>query len=176
MDTTQHTFNIASNIPWLLILKILSVAINIFVLIRWIRGKIILNKFLLGRWEGNMVNSTTQAKLDCILIVTECAERANKAFFYYEQTYKQEITVRGGDELHDYDSDTLFIRNKKWKPVFFRQFHIAYNDVVGATQADFTGTVNYQWNCDIQNIWTKPKIKIAISGNSIELKGVLHKS
>lgn len=176
MDTTQHTFSFANDIPWLTILKILSVTINFLILYKWIMSKIILNRFLVGRWEGNIVNSKTKAKLDCTLIVTECATRTNKAFFYYEQVFNQEITVRGSDELNDYDSNGMFIWSKKWSPNFFRRFHVAYNDVVDATQIDFTGTVNYQWNCDVQNIWNKPKLKVAIAGNSVNLEGVLHKS
>lgn len=176
MDTTQHAFSFAYDIPWLTILKILSVAGNLVILYKWIMSKIVLNRFLVGRWEGNIVNAVTEARLSCVLIVTECAGRDNKAFFYYEQFDKDEITVRGGDELDDYDSDGMFIFKQQWKPVFFRQFHVGYNDKVDKKEIDFSESVRYQWHCEIQNIWSKPKLKIAIEGNSVNLNGKLHKS
>lgn len=176
MDTTQHIFRFVDEINWLTILKILSVGINFFILIKWIRSKIVLNRFLVGRWEGNIVNAETEARLKCILIVSECAGRDNKAFFYYEQFDNDEITVRGGDELDDYDSDRMFICNRQWKPVFFRQFHVGYNENAEKKVIDFSESIRYEWHCQIQNIWTRPKLKITIVGNSINLNGKLHKS
>lgn len=175
MDSTNHFSNFLSQIDWILILKWLSVIINLIVFIKWIASKVVLNKFLLGRWEGNIVNNK-DIKLSCILIVTSRPERANKAFFYYEQIQAQSILIRGVDELDDYEDDFLFIINKKWNAVFYREFHVAYNQEMQGEQIDARETVKYDWNCTVHNVLFKPKLKVLISGNGINFEGVLHKS
>ena len=168
--------NFLNNIDWISVLRWLSIIINVFIFIKWIRSKIVLNKFLIGRWEGNIINSTNLAKLDCTLIVTECAERVNKAFFYYEQIQAQSVLVRGVDELDDYDNDIWFIFNRRWLPQFFRQFHVAYNKEMEGEQIDARETVKYKWYCSVHSILRKPKLKVKISGNGVNFEGVLHKS
>ena len=150
--------------------------INCLILRKYILSKIVLNKLLLGRWEGDFEYcDNSHITLRCTLIVTDHASRTNKALFYYKQIDGERILVRGIDELHDYEGENKFIWKKKWNPIFYREFHIAYNKELEGEQID-VGTAKYNWNCDIQNIWKKPKIKVVIRGNDVQLEGVLHKS
>jgi hypothetical protein len=176
VNPSYYAFIFYANISLTVVLQGLSITISIIAVYKYVRSKIILNRFLLGRWEGYIVNCHTNAKLDCMLIVTECATRLNKAYFTYQQIHQQEITVRGADELHNYDDDFFFIWNKKWKPCFFRSFHISYNEEATIKEVDLTGNVEYKWICDVKNLFTKPKLEVAISGNGANLKGILHKS
>ena len=175
MDSTNHFSSFFSQIDWVKVLKWASITINLIVFLKWTGSKVILNEFLLGRWEGNIVSSQ-DIKLSCTLIITSRPERANKAFFYYEQIHAQSILIRGVDELDDYEDDLLFIFRKRWNPVFYREFHVAYNQKMQGEQIDDRETVKYNWNCTVHNILFKPKLKVTIAGNGVNFQGVLHKS
>lgn len=175
-DTVKQAFSIFEDIPWNEIIKWVSIVVNVSVFAKWLWSKMVLSKFLLGRWEGNITNSQTNVRIKCILIVTESSDRSNQALFYYEQKHEHQIALRGVDELDDYDSDFLFIRKKQWKPIFIRQFHFVYKDEINGAQIDFTETIKYSWDCKVNSIWTKPKLDITIEGNGVNLHGILHKS
>ena len=177
MDTVYKIINFIWGLPWSEILKWASIGVNVIVLFKYIRSKVTLSILLTGRWEGYVEYCGDNDRiLDCTLIVSDNPIRANRASFYYKQVDGEKISVRGLDELNDYDDDYIFIFKRKWKPVFYREFHVAYNNQTKAEQIDTRHTIKYHWDCDICNILTKPKLKVFIWGNNVELKGVLHRA
>jgi len=170
-------WELLNQIDWFDLLKWVSFAINLFIIFKWLRRKIILSRFIEGRWEGALIsNQENPVKLDCKLLITSSTERANKGFFYYEQIQSENITVRGVDALNDYETNNLFCFNGIWKASFIREFHVAYDKEMKGKQIDAREVVQYKWECKVCSIFTKPKIKTKLTGNGVEFEGTLHKS
>ncbi len=83
---------IKTNIEFLKIgVAIISIIINFFFFKNWLLRKLILGRFLEGRWEGVLLCMDDQKKLnqnvtlECSFIVTSHPKIENKGLLYYEQ-------------------------------------------------------------------------------------------
>jgi hypothetical protein len=153
-----------------------SLAINIIAGISWILNRLSIGKLIAGRWEGVLYDTqTNDIAHNCTLIVTSHTKRINKALLYYYSTNNDKITIRGVDEMENYEKFGIVgLFKRRWQPIFRRRFHQIVDE--NGKTLNYTETKIYQWDCTIESIWGNPKINVKLTGNDISFTGTLHKS
>src|SRR5215213_6472587 len=98
--------------PELSLIQIISYTVNAVFILQWLSGKVLLHKFLVGRWEGTLAREGDDgAVFHCTLYVTAHKDRDNTAVFCYQKKdlHSTQVCIQGVDMLSDYDGDLLFV-------------------------------------------------------------------
>lgn len=157
-------------------IRYISYVVNLIILLGWIKNRVLLRKFLVGKWEGNFHDSTAGNghHYQCQLIVAKQNDRDNAAFFYYEARSLNNGTVilRGLDRLQDSEEDNFFFcLNRRWKATYVREF----NKEEGNSSASNYIPPHYEWTCRVVRLWYRPKMTVKIDANGRIFDGTLEK-
>lgn len=169
--------NLSQLFEFLADLRVYSYVVNAFFIALWLRQRLFLNHFLAGRWDGTLKTvGADDAVLHCTLLISEHRDRDNTALLRYERRDLQtgQVTLRGVDILDDYDTDVLFVFRRQWRPRFIRDLHTGdTNHSMTSPSVQRLGSLPniYQWNCKIQNLFFRPKLRVAISGADVSFEG-----
>jgi hypothetical protein len=158
-------------------LRYFSFAINVVLFVLWLRGRVVLNSFLVGRWEG--VFEPSDGKDDiikCTLYVACHKDTDNSAHLFYckEHLDHNETRAKGVDSLVGYDSNVFFVVNRTWKPKFIRVMH---KNGVYASDECREHPSSYFWECTIISIFFRPKmkVKVRVRDSDLTFAGTLSK-
>jgi hypothetical protein len=156
-------------------LQIVSYTINGMIFWQWLRGKLVLRRFLVGRWEGSFARTQEDGiAIHCTLYVTEHKDRDNTALFYYrmQDLKSSTICIQGCDVLSNYDEDPLFFHRRIWRPFFLRAMHVSHGN---GLWNDVDMPTHYAWDCRINSLFFRPKMQVTIKAPDTSFSGVLLK-
>lgn len=156
-----------------------SFLINIVVFYYWLKQRIFLNNFLVGRWEGVLApDENPDAVYHCILYMASRESNDNTGNLYYchKDLKTGDALVKGLDELIDYN-DALFVFKREWNPRFIRVFHKEVEHLIDDSSSYDSLPMAYRWKCQILSIFfcAKMRVEITAVGQEIKFSGTLRK-
>jgi len=161
------------------LIRYLSLIVNGVILYQWLRNRLLLNYFLVGKWEGVLIPSDNRDDvIKCILYVAKHKNSDSTAHLYYSKKTlsSSEISVKGVDELISYPDDIFFAKNRVWKPKFMRVLH---KNGVSDKEPDNSRDhpVHYDWKCYITSLFFNQKMNVCVKSESsdLEFSGTLKK-
>lgn len=159
------------------VVRYLSLVINAGLFVQWLKSRIVLNSFLVGKWEGDLMPSDDEDDiLHCMLYVAKHKDADDTAHLYYykENLKSNERPAKGVDRLVGYDDDPFFALNKTWKPKFIRVLHKngVYKNEVGREHP-----VSYDWDCKATSLFFNQKMMVTVKVKDSDLcfSGTLRK-
>lgn len=159
-------------------IKLASYGVNGLILSLWLYAKVVVHKFLVGRWEGTLSPTDQPDTIyDCRLLLVGHKDRDNSGFLYYQHKDLRngQILISGLDELDNYDHEKTFITNRIWSPKFVRAIHKCHGANPAEPPPDKQLPVCYQWECKITALFFRPKMRVHIKGPSRTFCGMLRK-
>jgi hypothetical protein len=158
-------------------IRCLSFLVNLVIFVQWIKSRVVLNSFLVGKWEGVFMPSDDKDDvISCTLYVAAHKDADDSAHLFYckEHLASSETRVKGVDRLVTYDSNPLFIFNKTWRPKFIRVLH---KNGVYVNDQSREHPASYNWDCEIISLLFNPKMKVVVQVKDSELtfSGTLRK-
>jgi hypothetical protein len=153
--------------PWDLF-RYTLVVMNVVVAYRWIKRRVLIHEFLIGRWEGTLryqpegnshdgKNAATfhernedlsRFEIKCTLMVSRESHKPDVAYLYYRKIDLQDArrpVAFGLESLEHYDNNPFFIINRTWVADFGRVFHLHNGE------AD-TGEYTFRFHCKIGSL------------------------
>jgi hypothetical protein len=159
--------------PELSLLQVISYTVNSVFILQWLLSKMLLHKFLVGRWEGTLAREGDDgAVFHCTLYVAAHKDRDNTAVFCYQKKdlHSTQVCIQGVDILADYDGDLLFVWRRSWKPTFIRAMHV---DLGNGTQNPDDMPKRYTWNCRVSSLFFRPKMAVDVKAFDVSFSGFL---
>jgi len=150
-------------------IRYLSYLINAIILFIWIKQKALLNYYLVGRWEGSLIDKTDPNIIIKCIIYISCHKNSCKGYLFYETKISDEIIANGVDRIIQYeDSDIL---PNEWYPIFERVFHKELQ-----SKQIYENAATYQFKCIIKKRWFKDRMATTCSfGSGKEVTGIWEK-
>ncbi len=156
------------------VIRIASIVINISFLYVWVKNRVSLRRFLVGKWEGHFkCDEGDGIYFKCQLIVAEQKDRDNAACFYYKAERPEDgvLILKGLDKLQDYKDDLFFVKNRQWKAKFIREFNKSTK-----TNSEKNIPPFYEWKCDIISLFFRQKMQVKIDASGRIFNGLLTKT
>lgn len=152
--------------------------VTVLVLMAYISRKLILKKFLVGRWEGELSTSDyPNQTLHCVLVVSRLEQRNNSAFLIYkcEDTSTQFLRFAGTDRLINHIDSAIFSLSRKWSADFVRCSHQVFYETEMEKISPAQPPSRYHWSCTIDSIFLDPKMTVKITGSGPDFSGSLER-
>jgi len=157
---------------------IVSLIINSVALLYWLRRKLRLNEFIVGKWEGTLDGDKSEtSSLWCELIVCERNDRDSAAYLIYESrclTTKKLFFV-GVDKHKKHHYFPALTLSRKWSSQFERYIQWTDPDLKVPELTEGQPLPKYEWKSTLKSIFWRPKLDVEMAGNGVTYKGELSK-
>lgn len=147
---------------WIPPFTLISIIVNSVILVAWLRSKVLLDEFLVGRWEGTLKMDSPESSQDCLLIectlmISKHKDAHDEGYLYYRKINLNDnrCLTEGLDKLDHYDGDKLFVSRRKWNPGFRRVFHKCkiHQDAPPAI---------YNFQCKVVKLFFRPCMRVRV--------------